>query len=142
SLGTQRVPEALVLESADEVAALIGESGSWTRARARHAHLVERWPILADTLPSHFPVLAGWNDGDFNTLLAVLDALTTDDWSGRYLRELPIAGIDSKWLESRQGLLANWLARISNQDAGQDLHALAGLRRPPQTLRLRLLDPR
>src|SRR5699024_7007130 len=61
--------------------------------------------------------------------------------SGLYPRQLPIEGIDSKWLTSWQRLLAGWLVALGRQAAGTDFVGIAGLRRPPERLRMRLLDP-
>lgn len=141
ALGTQSLPEALILDSPAQAAELAGEGEHWQRAARRVEELASHWPALADEAPFRWELLAIWSDADYQRFKAVLTCLAEGDWRGHYIRQLPIPGIDSKWLETRQALLALWLAKLKGQPETSDLHALAGLSRPPQTLRLRLLDP-
>src|SRR5580704_777172 len=56
SLGTQSLPERLVLSGAADVAKWIGESPSWQRAHHRYRHLGSRWPRFS----RYFDVLADY----------------------------------------------------------------------------------
>lgn len=143
-LGTQRLPDKLVLGSARQTAAWIGELERWDRAVARHADLTRRWPKLERRLGSLFGVLADYADADFRRLADVLDWVDTHPASGLYPRQLPIAGLDTKWLESRRPVLATLATylRDNNNDIGAtDFYTLCGLRRLPAQIRLRILDP-
>lgn len=142
-LGTQRLPDKLVLGSARQVAAWIGELERWDRAMDRHAVLIRRWPKLARRLGSLFGVLADYPDADFRRLADVLDWVDTHPASGLYPRQLPIAGLDTKWLESRRPVLATLAAclRDNNDTGATDFYTLCGLRRLPAQIRLRILDP-
>lgn len=142
TLGTQRVPESLRLGGVRDVAAWLDEVERWDRARGRQAGMVRRWPVLTGRLGRFFDVLADYADPDFERLIATLDWLERHPDSGLYLRQLPIAGLDTKWIEARKGVLADMLCHITNRaDIPGDFHALCGLRRPPVRLRMRVLDP-
>ncbi|PNU19712.1 hypothetical protein C2E25_10990 [Geothermobacter hydrogeniphilus] len=141
-LGNQRLPERLVLDNPQEVATWVDESERWQRARCRHVVMTERWPQLGSVLPRYFSVLADYAEGDFRRLLSMLAWLIDHPETQLYPRQIPLAGIDSKWLEARGSLLGNLLAVVRQQASEEsDFFTLTGLRRPPRLLRLRLLDP-
>jgi len=140
-LGTQRLPLRLVLGEPIEVAEWIGERASWERAGARRDVLVARWPPLAADIERHLDTLAGQDEGDFRRLLAMLEWLAAHPRSGLYSRQLPVPGLDSKWLERRAGLVGDLIARILGHTGDGDLYAVAGLRREPRLMRVRILDP-
>ena len=165
SLGTQNVPEKLIIASAKDAAALISEDARWSRAAERFKLMVQHWPALIDVLPEHFNVLADYNDGDFNSLCEILSWICANPNSNLYIRQIPVAGIDSKWLESRKKLVTELIAGIflftanrtinsyTNQrepnqkpanilETENNFYDLCGLKRTPQLIRIRILDPK
>jgi hypothetical protein len=104
-------------------------------------------PDRALRLGRHFDWLADAPAADVERLLAVLRWLIDHPDSGLYVRQLPIPGIDTKWIGGNRGRLLDLLGQYRQREAGgegapdTDLHRLAGLRREPDLLRLRLLDP-
>ena len=142
TLGTQRVPESLYLDGARDVATWLGEVERWDRACRRRAETGQRWPMLTGRLGRFFDVLADYPDPDFERLIATLVWLERHPDSGLYLRQLPIPGLDTKWIEMRKAVLAEMLCGVTNRtDPSGDLYTLCGLRRPPVRLRMRVLDP-
>ncbi|MDR1968929.1 MAG: DUF3322 domain-containing protein, partial [Burkholderiaceae bacterium] len=141
SLGVQRLPEKLVLQNPQEAAAWAGESARWERARQRYQTLAAHWPALTQHLSRHFNVLAHYDDPDFRRLTQMLDWIAAHPHSNLYPRQLPIAGLDSKWLEGRKRLLTDLVAAIQ-QDASGDLnfYQRCGLKAPPLLVRMRVLD--
>ncbi|PPU98018.1 hypothetical protein FZ025_07190 [Xanthomonas hyacinthi] len=142
-LGAQCLPQAWQV-SADEAALALGEQPRWQRARQRCAVLLARWPQaagLAARLRRQFDLLADAPEPEFARLLAVVDWLQAHRNSGLFLRQLPIAGIDSKWIEPRRGIVADWLAGLRDSAEPRGFDSLSGLRRAPDRVRLRLLDP-
>ena len=140
-LGTHSVPEGLRIHSPTEVAIWIDEESRWRRARERYAHLVARWPLLRSTLSRYFDVLADYETRDFQRLEAMLAWLEANPDSRLYPRQLPVAGLDSKWLEARTGLIGGLLNALRGRAAEQaDFYELCGLKRPPQLMRLMILD--
>jgi hypothetical protein len=125
SLGTQSLPQRLVFRDASDVAAWVGESQSWKRAHDRYQRLGTRWPRVA----RYFEVLADYADADIERLEALLDWLDRNPNSNLYPRQLPIAGLDTKWLEPRMSLIADLRG-------GAD----TGLRPLPYLVRFCILD--
>lgn len=140
-LGRQAVPEALALPDADTLAALLGETVRWQRARARFAAWAQRWPMLAAGLRRQYALLADTDDAEFARLGDMLAWLQAHPASNLFVRQLPVAGLDSKWLETRIGLLGDWLRTLCDLPRDADFWHASGLRREPDRLRLRVLDP-
>ncbi len=141
-LGAQRLPAALTLHCAQDAARWAGQHERWERAAQRFGAMSARWPVLSTRLPRLFGVLADYDDADFARLVQMLAWLEANPASGLYLRQLPVERVDSKWLESRKGVLAELLSALRPEGAfSQDFYAACGLRRAPPQLRMRILDP-
>jgi len=160
-LGSQHLPQRWVFGSPQDVAAELGEVGRWRQARERFDELVARFEPKADgmtggagadaapcepsgwaqMLSRSFDLLADLGDQDFKRLMLALDWLRQHPDSGLFLREVPIAGIDSKWMEPYRGVIGAWLAALSDTEPTQGFHAVSGLRPMPDRVRLRILDP-
>lgn len=146
-LGEQALPDHWCFESPAQVAEALEQSGRWSRAAVRHAASIRRFnpdgqfPSWPHILARSFDVLADVDEADFRRLGNALEWLLLHPHSGLYPRQLPIEGIDSKWLASWQRLLASWLLALGRRAERPDFLSVAGLRRPPERLRMRLLDP-
>jgi len=129
ALGTQSLPARLLLRDASDVAAWIDESHNWQRALGRYRHLAGRWPEMAPRLARYFEILTDYTEPDIQRLEALIDWLDRHPGSNLYPRQLPIAGLDTKWLEPRMSLIAELRGGVD-----------AGLRPLPYLVRLRILD--
>lgn len=140
TLGTQNVPEKLKLECPDDAAVWIGEAERWACAVERFKMLVQRWPALGETLPKYFDVLADYSDADFFSLCEIVSWLCANPHSNLYIRQVPVAGVHSKWLESRKGLVSALVDAIqTNLTEPRDFYKCCGLRPLPQLIRMRIL---
>ncbi len=140
-LGSQQLPEALLLHGPGQVALWIGEQDRWGRAVLRHALLAARWPAIDWPLATLYPVLADYDEDDFQRLLDLAAWLLAHRQSGLYPRQIPLPGIDSKWLESRRGVVGELVAALrGGAGAGGNFYELCGLRQPPAVVRMRVLD--
>ena len=143
-LGSQRLPASLLLDGPGEVAALIDQSARWETALQRYRRMTVRWPALAqgNALANRFDVLADYDQQDFDRLHALLEWADCNHAAGLSLRQLPIEGLHTKWLERRSVLVASLLRVIRAAPAESDLFGLLGVRRPPHRVRIRLLCDR
>lgn len=141
NLGLQCLPERIVLHTPLEIAAWIGETQRFEKAQQRYQWFTTKWPALTSHLPHFFSVLADYTDEDIQRLISVLTWIEANPQSNLYPRQLPIAGIDSKWLE-RHKIVIGGLISILREDSNQtlDFFQRCGLKQIPHTLRLRLLD--
>lgn len=141
ALGVQRLPEKLALGGPEDIAMWIGESPRWERAQSRYRTLTARWPVLAQPLPRYFDVLADYGDTDFHRLAEMLDWIANHPQSDLYPRQLPVSGLDSKWLDGRKGLLTDLVAAIQEDSSSElDFYQRCGLKAPPLLVRMRVLD--
>jgi hypothetical protein len=140
-LGVQRLPERLVLSGPEEVAQWIGEADRWDRAQQRYRDLIGRWPQLANKLPRYFDILADYSEVDYRRLIDMVAWIDKKPASNLYPRQLPVSGLDSKWLEKRKGLLADLIDAVRGKSSTEgDFFRRCGLKAPPQLVRLRILD--
>jgi hypothetical protein len=140
--GEQEVPQRLVLDDASQVAAVFGEASAWARAQRRHASLSTSFPALAGqrTLVRHCDaIFFEYSERDFERLCALLQWLVQHPRSGLYLRQLPIAGFDTKWAEVRMGLVRDLMQLLHGKPEERNFEALCGLRAGPARVRMRIL---
>jgi len=137
NMGSQLVPARLVATSPSEAARLAGRTRHWTKLQSRIAELRRLLPSTDDlpaALRRHARGLVELAAPDFQRLTNVLTWLADHPTSGLLVRQLPIRGVDTKWIERHRSLV-------------NDLHTAAtgradlGLAKAPVRLRLRLLDP-
>lgn len=141
SLGLQELPAHLLLESPTQVAELVDQAGLWRQAQHRFQSLVKGWPACAEVLSRHFEWLARAPQEEVERLTKMVTWLLEHPASGLYPRQIPLAGMDSKWLEHHQVLTSSLLAVLRPGNSGNWLEA-CGLRPlPEKVVRLRLLDP-
>ena len=156
-MGEQTLPDRLSFASSAAVAEFVGERATWTRVIDRRQTLCGRWPQLKDAgLGTHFEVLATWAEADFERLVSLLSWFEQNPRSGLLLRQLPVSGIDTKWIDlHRRGVVADMLRRLrcgaaaaADQEGVQgepvealDFYKLCGLRRPAPRVRVLVLCP-
>jgi hypothetical protein len=146
SAGTQDVPERVVLVGADAIARFAGPSvaADWARVRERArgtlAHFEARVPgdgellRLRQTLRTHARAVADLANDDLERFSAVVDWVADHPASGRRPRELPIRGVDSKWLGSHRRLVEAFHTALTGRPS-------LDLAEPTPLIRIRVLDP-
>lgn len=142
-LGTQQLPASLALATPREVAAAVGDISRWEQVELRYQSITGRWPQLSGpaVVGKLFNVLAEYDDADFRRLFALLDWLERNPASGLMVRQLPVEGLDTKWLEKRKGLVADLVRQLRSDILEGDFYSVCGLRRQPNRARLRILCP-
>lgn len=93
---------------------------------------------ISAAIASVITTVADYSDDDVERLLGAVTWLTAHPVSGLYLRQLPLAGMDTKWLEAHRRVVLRLLGALRGEDA-RDVEL--GLLTPPRhTVRLRVLD--
>jgi hypothetical protein len=165
SLGAQVLPEALSFASAEAVAHYCGDGNAWRRIAQRRHFMLERWPaLIRHGFGPHDESLSTYDERDFGRLIDLLEWLEANPRSGLYLRQLPVPGIDTKWVDRRRGLVADLLTRITMdsspngrtpepasdieavevdavKEAAKDFFNICGLRRPSPKMHILVLCP-
>lgn len=134
-IGSQEVPVRVRLRGPEAIALVAGEADGWRLLVARLDELRGLAGSDADgVLRAHARTITDLDEADFDRLVDVLAWLRENPASGRLIRELPIRGIHTKWIEARRGLVEA-LHRAATGVPG------LGLREPSPLVRIRVLDP-
>ena len=143
SVGAQSVPERCVLRGADAIAAFAGVavSRNWRTLRDRAAAVRAQFlgratsaAALGAAIVAHGRTLQLLPEKDFTILMLVVEWLVGHPASGWRIRQLPIRGIDTKWLEQHLAVVETLHSAVSG-------HPSLGLLAAPTLVRLRFLDP-
>jgi hypothetical protein len=140
TMGNVTLPEKVVFEDAQAVADCAGLRRHWDTLNARWRTLRERYPTLAADRDCVSAVLrtSQWLDDEFRRLAELLAWCERNPASGLYLRQLPLVEIDTKWVEGRRGVVEPLLRTLMGKEG--DVREVMGLKRSPDTVRMRLLD--
>lgn len=139
------------------VAAVVPNEAHALRLIRREAE-AERFAALAKTTLARYPALRGWlarrplvaleHTESWPAVLSVLDWFVANPRSGRYLRQLDIPRVHTKFIETHRALLAQLLDAVLPAhaiDAGstgvRGFNQRYGLRCESPLVRFRLLDP-
>jgi hypothetical protein len=149
--GTHPMPKALVLRHPLDVAAAHPSTAlTWQRCGHRLTSLQRTFPQARFT--GIIRRITDLDDRDYQRLVNAVTWLRVNPASGMLLRQLPIEGIDTKWL-SRHAQLILALLGDSDDSAAPDadqpvtapgtrrLHERLGLRVPPDLIQVAVLDP-
>lgn len=160
SIGKQLVPERLLLQGAGAIADFAGAASArrWKLAcgiveQVRDALSVPGTTALVSlstapptasvvstlerlnvALYRHLLTLMGVEPAERARVLELSAWIANHDVSGMFLREIPLPGVDSKWLEGHRSVV---LALVSARTGEADL----GLRVAEDRVRIRFLDP-
>jgi hypothetical protein len=141
-LGSHQMPAALILSGPEQVASWIGEDVRWRRASTRFYDMTRLWPHLSTKLCGYFGALADYDEHDYQRIKDVLAWIEKNPRSNLYPRQIPIAGLDTKWLETRTRLITDLVAGLQQDSSNHsNFFQRCGLKESPGLVRLRLLDP-
>ena len=134
--GEQTLPIRVELRSPTAVADVAGQSRAWQTLVDRADLLRAAWPEnegLTSGLPGAAAKIARLNDADLPRLVATVDWFLANPDSGLLARQVPVLGVDTKWLERHMDLVRRLVAAL-----GGDRRL--GLRVEPRRFRVRVLD--
>lgn len=144
--GSNNLPRAIVVPSADDALRLIGKTREAQHFDQLAAELLGGFPALRDWLVRR-PLEALRRADEWPRLLAVLGHFRDHPRPGVYLRQLDIPGVDTKFIQVRRGLIGELLdavlppEAIDNSATGvRGFNRRYGLASRPALVRFRVLD--
>jgi hypothetical protein len=144
-LGRNRLPSRLVMPTEQDALKFIDKAAQADVFRSLAEVSLQRFPQLRGWLTSR-PLAALDNAEHWPRLLCVLSWFQDHPRSGRYMRQIDLPGIDTKFVEGRTGLLADLLMALGAGDSssGREVgfEQRFGLVSKPPLIRFRLLDER
>jgi hypothetical protein len=146
ALGRNRLPSALTLPSLDDALALIGKQTDAVRLLECAHAILSRLPALADWTSRRSLTLLD-HATEWPQILDVVGWMVANPRSSLYTRQIDVAGVDTKFIESHKALLAELLDALlpaeaidSSAAGAQRFELRYGLATKPVIIRFRLLD--
>ncbi|SDK19823.1 hypothetical protein SAMN04487820_105195 [Actinopolyspora mzabensis] len=146
--GTHAMPKTLVLQSPHDVADVHPDTReTWRRCGHRLTTLQREFPDA--TFTGIIRRITELDEHTYQRLRTAVTWLRANPTSGMLLRQLPIEGIDTKWLSQHARLVLALLGKPDAPDTNtaetrsqrRHLHERLGLRRPPDLVQVTVLDP-
>jgi hypothetical protein len=145
-LGRNQIPDGISVPTEVDALRLIGKTKDLQRFDECVRFTLGAFPSLAEWIRRR-PLTMLENAADWQRILAVLAWFRDHPRSGLYLRQLDIAGIDTKFIEGRRGLLSELLDVVQSPRVNEEpcigtrsFEQRFGLRNKPPLIRFRLLD--
>ncbi|WP_147680438.1 DUF3322 domain-containing protein [Actinomyces ruminicola] len=146
--GRQRVPVRVAVDGPRAVARLTGNLQDWDLLEARVGDLAHRWggggaaarELCAAAVGRVLAAVRRCGADDFDRALRAVDWLAAHPDSGLLLRQLPVEGMDTKWLEHHRALVQTLLEtcrHLGGLPGGREL----GLRQERPVRAVMVLDP-
>lgn len=126
--GEHTLPAALTLRTPEEVATLAGALPDWERVSHRMNALQAISAKPAAAFANLYDLLNGLQPRDWACFKACIRYFVTHPQCDLYIRQLPIEGVDTKWVGKHLPELTKTLSIIVEDDG--DFYALTGVRRP------------
>lgn len=142
-IGRNRFPVGATIPSVLDASRLIGRVADVEAFERALSETRETVPALVEWFGRH-PLTVVEYHREWRRILSVVLWLRANPASGRYLRQIDLPGVDTKFVESHKDLLAQLTEFLGGEaPAGaKSFEARWGLRTKPKTARLRILDPR
>lgn len=141
-VGTNEIPAAVWFDTADHAFARLRVGASVTAYRAILEKACAADPGLERWAGQH-PPRALRHTEDWDLVVRTVLWLRDRVGSGVYLRQIDVPGVDTKFIEAREGLLAELLEAMGCErtpDRGRGLERGFGFATKPDRIRLRRLD--
>jgi hypothetical protein len=147
-LGRNRMPNRISVPTESDALRLIDKEREGRRFRELAEVTIAKFPALAQWV-SRRPFVLLQHAQDWLRILNVLVWFHDHPRSNLYLRQVDIPGVDTKFVEVRQGLFSELLDIVLERHddpltgtAGQTFEQKYGLRTKPPLIRFRVLDNR
>ncbi|NVI85625.1 hypothetical protein HWE17_28070 [Janthinobacterium sp. BJB401] len=147
-LGRNRMPAGLIVDEEGDALRLIGQMAEKRRFEQLLTLTLQVFPALAGWIARR-PMLLLEHAPAWERIVLILQWFVAHPRPQLYLRELDIAGVDGKFIETRKALLAELLDQLMLPEAidaqavgARQFETRYGLLSKPVLIRFRLLDPR
>jgi len=141
-VGTNEIPAAVWFDTADQTFARLRVGASVTAYRALLGKARDADPGLERWVGEH-PLRALRHTEDWDLVIRTVLWLRDRVGSGVYLRQIDVPGVDTKFIEAREGLLGELLEAVGCERTpgiGRGLERGFGFATKPDRIRLRRLD--
>lgn len=141
--GVVRLPQRAVTRGDASIARVAGESTRWARLLDRSSRILSIGPDQLALRQAAATTASQWerlSDDDMSRLLQVCRWAVDNPTVGLSAREVPVPGVDTKWIETRIRLIEQLVDAARKGHDDTDPATGLGLRARDQRLRIRILD--
>ena len=144
AIGANKLPCRAWIEGYQQLWTLLGVAGEVQRFTGLLAETAARAPRAAAWMAAN-PRQAMASEGDWAKIIQTVCWIEASSRPGMYLRQVDVPGVDTKFIESRRGILAELLdlqlpaGRVDHSCPRSDFTGRYGFRRKPEYVRLRRL---
>lgn len=142
--GTVALPQRVEIRGADAIARFGGHAARWERLVDRCAQILDlgsNHPALRGAAAATAPHWENLSDQDMSRLTAVCRWALEHPTAGLSAREVPVPGVDTKWIESRIRLIEQLVDAARPHPGDPTTEPGLGLRGRDLRVRIRILDP-
>lgn len=139
--GAHRLPGSLTLDTPQALAEVAGKADEWRLALIRLNALAKLGGADLGEYARFYGLALRYSPEEWNQLMRCLNYFMTTPAPGLYVRQLPIKGVDTKWIGDHQTDLVQLLRQLKGKGSDADFYDVTGVRRPAFRVRARLLCP-
>ena len=141
-LGKQTTPRRIIIETLDDYLAVVRKRTEYQQFVSDVERIRSRFPVLEDWMYTNPQAIIDFSD-HWDDLLLVCDYFVKHPRPNLYIRELPIS-VHTKFIEQHSRILRDLLDTMLPAEAitldATDFSQRFGLKSPPSTIRVRLLE--
>jgi hypothetical protein len=144
AIGANKLPCRAWIDDYQQLWALLGVAGEVRRFTGLLAEAAVTAPRIAGWMAAN-PRRAMASEGDWAKIIQTVCWIEASSRPGMYLRQVDVPGVDTKFIESRRGILAELLdlqlpaGRVDQSCPRSDFTGRYGFRRKPEYVRVRRL---
>jgi hypothetical protein len=142
-LGRQQIPTHIIFNSLESLLEFIGKKTEYVKLLKVCTFILDTEPRLRPWVITNTPLILNYEDR-WDKLLKVCKYFLANPYPNKYLRELDIAGVDSKFIEQHKGILAKLLESLPlpklNLNENCTFEERYGIKQIKPLIRFRLLD--
>lgn len=140
--GSHERPVRAWFEGEEDFVDVLGQAKKVQRFKEDAALLLKRQPVLRTWAPNQCRTILE-QQGNWQKLLDVVEWLLANPHSGLYTRQIPVVGVDTKFIERHQNLIEELVVAIGPDRSGENLQTFEermGLHPVEPLIRFRFLD--
>lgn len=139
--GVHRLPSSLTLDTPQALADVAGKGTEWRQAVIRLNALAQLGAGDMGEFARFYGLALRYAPEEWNQLMSCLSYFMANPSPNLFVRQLPVKGVDTKWIGDHQPDLVQLLRQLKGKSGDADFYDVTGVRRPAFRVRVRLLCP-
>ena len=137
---TQNIPNKVVITNLSDWLKLITELKDFNSVKKKALIIIKDHPGLTSIIGKSWDYLLTHDKDDIQLMSQTISWFMKNTPAEVYERQVPIAGIHTKWLSARRKTISLYLRKL--QKSSSDYYELTGIVKKPNRIRMRILCPK